>query len=655
MLLNFPPGAVGALSGNGANGFAITGLVQNVTVIGVDCSVVLTNQPAGLPTPNGGTVTVNGIVITIPTNTIVQYPANTLSWADAVCGQTTPLLTGATRTTPAIASDGLDGSGAVRPRIYPGVEISVDGNIIAAPTNPTTPLGNPPVITGGGATAAGVGSTHVAALVHISQQSLHSGSGYISAIDYTDGSIYVSTKNSVSATSATRLMLNDPKGRYGRPQGSVDARFSVDDANPTIKAAASGYPMCVPRVAPGSPSALETDPQCPQKNRPNNAPCRNFAATGVNFRIAGADLPTALAPNGFCAGFVMRARTGMPGTFGLAASNLAGALPSMGTYGDPDPREMAPFEVGDFITWQGTLVPGGNTAPPAAALGTTNTDVIWVHTIDANVGIYTQPATLPAYIAIGGNGIGITPQPSTAVAAAGVEATPRIFMEANTTDVASIVDIYLDDKGFSLPGRNPGVIADPAGPIVADVPGSPPNEYFRWITPESKTGKLADQAANAARGVVVPASLIAQATAFGGGIETQFVGPQPGRARIRAIKIPAIDAAVGCPTTGGTRGCAVTQSPTRYIRAVLRSLCAPAATGAVSATGFAAVAKVEAKNLSTTGTNNGPFFDINGYRPSLPGAGDGEFPQWSGGRPVPSARLRDGGEGAAAVRHRRGR
>ena len=42
--------------------------------------------------------------------------------------------------------------------------------------------------------------------------------------------------------------------------------------------------------------------------------------------------------------------------------------------------------------------------------------------------------------------------------------------------------------------------------------------------------------------------------------------------------------------------------------------------------GFSYVdAKVEAKNLSTTGTNNGPFFDINGYRPSLPGAGDGDY------------------------------
>ena len=75
----------------------------------------------------------------------------------------------------------------------------------------------------------------------------------------------------------------------------------------------------------------------------------------------------------------------------------------------------------------------------------------------------------------------------------------------------------------------------------------------------------------------VPFITVAQP--FGGGIETQFTGPQPGRARIRANKVPAIDPTVPCPLTAGTQGCAVTQSPTRYVRVVVRSLCAPAATG----------------------------------------------------------------------------
>lgn len=572
VLPNFPP-AAGGISGNLSNQFAITGYIQNVT----ETSGCTAGSNAG------GTVTVNNIVITIPTDMIVQYPANTLTWTDAVCG--------VNAVQPPIA---LDGTGGTAPALHPGVEISVDGNLVA-------PAG----------AAASATSPHIAALVHISQQSLNSGSGYISGINYATGALIVGT-----AAGPVTLVINDPKGRYGRAQSSTDARFSVDDANPTIKAAASGYPMCVPRAVPGAPGQPETDPQCPQKNRPNIAPCRNFGAANVAFRVAGADLATTLAPNGYCAGFVMKAIAGMPGTLNLRPTDLVGSAPLMGSYGDPDPREMVPFQAGDFITWSGTLVRG-----TAAAAGVAATpDRIWVHTIDANVGAYTQPATLPAYIAIGGNGIGVNPEPRTAVALAGVEATPRIFMEANTSDIASIVDIYLDDKGFTLPAA-----AAPAGPLVP----AANSEYFRWITPESMTGTLADQATQPGRGVAVPASAINQAGAFGGGIYTQFIGPQPGRARIRANKVPAIDATQACPATaatiGGTRGCAVTQSPTRYIRAVLRSLCAPAATGKASEPGFAALAAVPAKNLdngatASTTPNAGPFFDINGTRTNLPGA-----------------------------------
>ena len=82
----------------------------------------------------------------------------------------------------------------------------------------------------------------------------------------------------------------------------------------------------------------------------------------------------------------------------------------------------------------------------------------------------------------------------------------------------------------------------------------------------------------------------------------------------------------------------MTQSPTRYIRVVLRSLCAPAATGALSqltnggGIPVAALATVPSRNLDTgvkppaptvAVPNNGPFFDINGARANLPGAGPG--------------------------------
>ncbi len=635
VLPNFPApgGASPLLSSNQSNGFAITGFIQNLTVTGdPTCATTLSNQARAVPVQStfGGTVTVNGIIITIPTNTIVQYPANTLTWADAVCG--------VSAVGPAISVDGTGGTprAAGSPRLYPGVEISLDGNIVAA-----------------GAAAAGAGNAHVAALVHINQQSTNSGSGYISFIDYTDGSIYVSNSSSI-----TRLLINDPRGRFSQAQSSVDARFSVDDANPTIKAAATGYPMCVPRDRPNG-NAVGTgtysrtggfpdDPDCPQINRPR-AGCRIFADAGVTFRVAG-DLPRAPGPGGFCNAFVMKALSNMPGTGSFAAASGGGGAitDKIATPGsDPDPRLQAPFEVGDFITWQGTLVRGGAATAPAPGLGApapTTTDIIWVHTIDANVGIYTQPGTLPAYIAIGEMGIGIDPVATTVAAALpGVESTARIFLESSTSDIASIVDIYMDDKGFSLPvgALRAGFPACLGGPCVvpdsalAAAPATP-NEYFRWITPETMTGTLADQAGQPARGVTVPSQSVAQASAFGGGIYTQFIGPQPGRARIRANKVPQIDAnggpcAAGGLTIGGSQGCAVTQSPTRYVRAVLRSLCAPAASGTVSSrAGFPVV---PSKNLDTgaraiDGTpgaviNSGAFFDINGFRPDVTGAGPG--------------------------------
>ena len=58
----------------GSNGFSITGFVQSATAT------------CGTPTA-GGTVTINGVVITIPTNTIVQFPAFTATWTDTEIGR----------------------------------------------------------------------------------------------------------------------------------------------------------------------------------------------------------------------------------------------------------------------------------------------------------------------------------------------------------------------------------------------------------------------------------------------------------------------------------------------------------------------------------------------------------------------------------------
>ena len=330
-----------------------------------------------------------------------------------------------------------------------------------------------------------VDGKHMAGLMFASQQSANSGSGTISRIDYATGEIHVDTGD---PSSPAVLQINDPHGRFGRAQ-SPDPRFSVDDQSPTIHAG-TGYPMCVPRTDP----ATADDPLCPQANRPKPAGagrhCRNFTDAGVVPLPASGELSQPRAGQVFCSMYVM------PGVATRAA-------------GDPDARQQAPFEEGDHITWSGTLMKG----PSGGA------DAISVHTIEANVGIYTQPGTQPSYLAIGEFGVGSADPNATAVNGAAQETQDRIFLEAETTDVRTPVDIYLQD--------------------VDATTGALKN---RWVTPYEMTGEN-------------------QLETPSGGITTQFTGAQPQRARLRATKAPL----------------GLLSQPTRTIRVAVRSLCAPQA------------------------------------------------------------------------------
>ncbi len=257
-----------------ANGFTITGFVQGVTVTG----------GCGGAANAGGTITVNGIVITVPANSIIQFPANTSP------GKRSCVPRG--RASIRSVSTGRAAASPVVPNPLSSIEVTVDGNII-----------------GGNA----AGGEHRAGLIYVSQQSLNSGSGYISFIDYTDGSIYVRTLTAAGAAGELRLLINDPNGRFGRAQTSPDARFSVDDENPTIKSAETGYPMCVPRVASGSLTTAADDPLCPKRNRPAFPTCRNFAQAGINTGLLGAGIDlTPSSAGGRCSAFVMKAIAGMP-------------------------------------------------------------------------------------------------------------------------------------------------------------------------------------------------------------------------------------------------------------------------------------------------------------------------------------------------------
>jgi hypothetical protein len=344
---------------------------------------------------------------------------------------------------------------ALKDNPFPSFEIRVVGNIVAG--------------------------KHIAGLMFASQQAANAGSGTISKIDYDTGRIHVETGDS---SNPAVIEINDPNGRFGRAQ-SPDPRFSVDDQNPTIHAA-TGYPMCVPRTDP----ATGDDPLCPQLNRPKPAGaarhCRNFTDAGVVPLPVSGELSAPQPTEEFCQKFVM------PSTADRTA-------------GDPDPSQQAPFEVGDEITWSGTL------------MHSNGGEYISAHTIEDNVGIYTQPGTQPAYVAIGEFGVGSADPSATATSGVAQEAQDRIFLEAETTDVQTPVDIYMMD-------------VDPRDGTVRN----------RWVTPFEMTGE--NQTGNPS-----------------GGITTQSTGAQPQRARLRATKAPL----------------GLLSQPTRNIRVVQRSLCSP--------------------------------------------------------------------------------
>ncbi|QOT79435.1 hypothetical protein [Cupriavidus basilensis] len=338
----------------------------------------------------GGTIKVNGHRIVIPANTIVILPGMALTWKE--------LFTLAPATYLAAGSSGL--ALADVPAPLAAYEAHLIGNQ--------------------------VGDTYIAGLVNIAQHSLNAGSGLINYIDYATGELRVGGKlvrdgNGVprnaldAAQPGTRIRLNDPVGRYGRKMAG-DPRFAVDADSPTVRSV-TGYPMCVPRVAP---TAQASDPACPEGNRPKNPDGLHNA----NFTMPD---PAAVQP-----GHV------------------------------PDPRIMAPFEVGDSVTYSGTLVSDAGPQGPYASGST----YIAAHTFVANVAIYTAPFTDPAYVAIDvallGNG-GVT-EPGA------LEATMRTRFEGFTTDPSRNIRLYGVDVApdGSTSERDWGVVSvDPGAPTGA--------------------------------------------------------------------------------------------------------------------------------------------------------------------------------------------
>ncbi len=351
----------------------------------------------------GAKIVVNGVTVTIPTNTVVVMPATYLTpWQIFMKAQ------GVSR---ANNESGL----ALQDKVPPlaAFEVAVDGNIVCSPT-----------------------CTYIAGLVHISQQGLNAGAGYIRKInsivnDPLNGELCVGPDNTPLATCIApnaRVRLNDPKindpndpavndGRYSsgyapnppsppaQPPATVDPnsrfpdpRFTVDQDNPTVHAA-TGYPMCVPRSG--------NDLECPAKNRPADG------GIPLKFFVMG--------PND-----LIRPAAGFP------ADTINKCSPAC------DPTKQAPFKEGDYIVYQGTL------AQDSAGL------YISAHTIGADIGIYTEPGKDPAYVTLDESLIGTrgnitnpAPQPR---CGSEMECQDLIKVEGFTTDPSRPVNIYAVDE-----------------------------------------------------------------------------------------------------------------------------------------------------------------------------------------------------------------
>jgi hypothetical protein len=389
-------------------GFDMVGFIQAATI----------DHPVGTTGDllSGGIIKINDTVMIVPQNSIVQMPAATLSWGQVFAQAPGNVSNLGTASGLALA-DCLPpvGTGI---GCLPGTwEAHVQGNIVMTPNcalhnDPSTglPLTSP---------------CYIAGLIFLSQQSLNASAGFIDSIDYANGILVVNGRS---------VMINDPPipgltnpavpgrnvGRFTIGQ-SPDVRFTVDQGNPTI-ISETGYPMCIPRVAPGSAAShpivpgstiMSTeDDRCPQRNRPLD--------------VSGH----------FAAGFTMPA----------ARSNPLTTAPG----GLPDAWEQMPFEVGDFVTYVGILMPP--CAPGTTGTGATcvpdlsapqSNYVIAAYQIIGNVGTYTFPGSNPAYIAINVllQGTGGIPNPTFPQ-----EVTSKVKVEGFSTDATRTVDILALDQ-----------------------------------------------------------------------------------------------------------------------------------------------------------------------------------------------------------------
>jgi hypothetical protein len=381
-------------------------------------------QAATLDTPgdvnSGGTLTINGIKMIVPRNSVLQFPANTLRWADLF--------------DPTVSQFVYDGVPT-----EPNLTIPAGTTGLALLDNPAQSLGTSPylpfnaIVLGNidlkNSTGHGAGAYIVGLILPVGQDLGNGGAGFISCIDYTKGRFEVggtptSTGLCGAKATGTVIEINDPLGRYGWAH-SPDPRWSVDPDNPTI-ASGNGYPMCLPRYDP----KVKLDPDCPSFNRPLNTTGDPFLPLGVPLTVV--TMPPSAAP---------------------------------GTT-KPDPWKPAPLMVGDYVAYAGVMYKNNPGAPllPGTPLNqqtyisanTVGPDKVEIITAPCPSGTTSCTATVgPAYMqlgrmVIGTGGTSLTVNPNSALGITGgtiplPEPRNNIVVVGFVTDSTQLVDIFAVD------------------------------------------------------------------------------------------------------------------------------------------------------------------------------------------------------------------
>ncbi|MBG6073953.1 MULTISPECIES: hypothetical protein [unclassified Polaromonas] len=325
--------------------FDITGAIQSLTATNP-------NDPY-----SGGTIVVNGITVIIPANLVVTLPA-----AYKTVGQ---LFLDSP-----VAGSGLALNDPVPP--IAAYEASIAGNIVYG--------------------------EYRAGLVSIAPQSANTANGFIRSINYYTGVMCVGSTPGPCGASDARVMINDTDGRYGLANGmgskaSPDKRFGVDSDNPTIHAA-SGYPMCLPRVAPPA-----VDSECPMSNRLQVSP----GVFGTTFVM---DSNPLIPPSPFVGGAVTPCPT-------------------------CNATKQAPLVVGDYIAYSGILARDNWGGIYVAA-----------YSIEANVGIFTPIGKTPFYMYVDAPLITTGP----AICPANAECQARLRTTIFMTDPSRTPAMYAVDE-----------------------------------------------------------------------------------------------------------------------------------------------------------------------------------------------------------------